>query len=451
MRVPPRPPPVQAAPSPAARHTLCGAAPACSGSVYMHKDRDGPLAAGPAWCAGGRCARGGCRPAGRPAALVACCARRAVVGHRHAALPLRAALGCLPAPRLRAGTTTRRTGCAAATQSRGGTSRARAGQVRRLWLVRMPACAACSPQLGEISGGMGGTAPKRLPRHATQAACRAAACPACAGQAGGSAISPEGWRFSICSDQERCKIDPTDGISRWYRWVCAAAGRPDGAGASCRQRAAAATLGVQPGRGDAPRRLPRLSPPCRRMWQDPRFSGGAAQRWAQLRAGPWSDATIARMFADTTAQVCAATGLSALLRRGAPRSMQHGLCSCATASIVRRSPLPACVPPQIKPAVMRNFEKYAAVLIKPWYSGAEQEWTSGAAAWAGGTRGCALAAGGLDQVQAGSAPAHLRCMSPLPCRGGQPAGLAGQAPGLARWRVCKAGHRLAAGGALAGA
>jgi len=38
-----------------------------------------------------------------------------------------------------------------------------------------------------------------------------------AGQAGGSAISPEGWRFLICADQERCKIDPTDGISRWYR------------------------------------------------------------------------------------------------------------------------------------------------------------------------------------------------------------------------------------------
>lgn len=34
---------------------------------------------------------------------------------------------------------------------------------------------------------------------------------------------------------------------------------------------------------------------------------------------------------------------------------------------------------QIKPAVLRNFDKYAAVLLKPWYSGAEQEWTTGAA------------------------------------------------------------------------
>ncbi|PRW56820.1 spore coat [Chlorella sorokiniana] len=106
------------------------------------------------------------------------------------------------------------------------------------------------------------------------------------GQAGGSAISPEGWRFLICADQERCQIDPTDGISRWYR----------------------------------------------RMWQDPRFSSGAAQRWAELRAGPWSDAQIDRMFTETTAQ--------------------------------------------IKPAVLRNFDKYSAVLLKPWYSSAEQEWTS---------------------------------------------------------------------------
>lgn len=38
-----------------------------------------------------------------------------------------------------------------------------------------------------------------------------------AGQSGGSAISPEGWRFNICADQERCVVDPSDGISRWYR------------------------------------------------------------------------------------------------------------------------------------------------------------------------------------------------------------------------------------------
>eukprot|EP01024_Parvocaulis_polyphysoides_P010918 TRINITY_DN13848_c0_g3_i2.p1 TRINITY_DN13848_c0_g3~~TRINITY_DN13848_c0_g3_i2.p1 ORF type:complete len:408 (-),score=67.69 TRINITY_DN13848_c0_g3_i2:268-1491(-) len=37
------------------------------------------------------------------------------------------------------------------------------------------------------------------------------------GISGGSAISVEGWRFNICEDQERCKVDPRDGISLWYR------------------------------------------------------------------------------------------------------------------------------------------------------------------------------------------------------------------------------------------
>ncbi|KAL4447270.1 hypothetical protein ABPG77_007303 [Micractinium sp. CCAP 211/92] len=106
------------------------------------------------------------------------------------------------------------------------------------------------------------------------------------GQSGGSAISPEGWRFMICADPERCQEDPTDGISRWYR----------------------------------------------RMWTDPRFSGAAATRWAQLRGGVWSDASVQKLIADTAAM--------------------------------------------IKPAVLRNFERYSAVLLKPWYSSAEQEWTT---------------------------------------------------------------------------
>lgn len=37
------------------------------------------------------------------------------------------------------------------------------------------------------------------------------------GISGGSAISSDGWRFNICSDPERCVVDPTDGISQWYR------------------------------------------------------------------------------------------------------------------------------------------------------------------------------------------------------------------------------------------
>ncbi|EFN58239.1 hypothetical protein CHLNCDRAFT_142143 [Chlorella variabilis] len=93
-----------------------------------------------------------------------------------------------------------------------------------------------------------------------------------------------GWRFMICADPERCRVNPTDGLSRW------------------------------------------------RMWQDPRFSFGARARWAALRSGPWSDAVITQMVAD----------VSALIR----------------------------------PAVLRNFDRYAAVLLKPWYSSAEQEWTT---------------------------------------------------------------------------
>ena len=37
------------------------------------------------------------------------------------------------------------------------------------------------------------------------------------GKAGGSAISPQGWLFNICDDQERCLNDPTFGLSIWFR------------------------------------------------------------------------------------------------------------------------------------------------------------------------------------------------------------------------------------------
>ena len=58
------------------------------------------------------------------------------------------------------------------------------------------------------------------------------------GSSGGSAISPEGWRFNICKSGRRCKEDPLDGISRWYL----------------------------------------------RLWDDPIFQRNLRNRWAELRA-----------------------------------------------------------------------------------------------------------------------------------------------------------------------
>jgi hypothetical protein len=37
------------------------------------------------------------------------------------------------------------------------------------------------------------------------------------GTSGGSAISAAGWRFNICQDPGRCKVEPADGVSQWYR------------------------------------------------------------------------------------------------------------------------------------------------------------------------------------------------------------------------------------------
>lgn len=106
------------------------------------------------------------------------------------------------------------------------------------------------------------------------------------GVSGGSAISPEGFRFNICEDRERCVVEPGDGVSRWFR----------------------------------------------RMWQDPRYRQAAATRWTELRAGPWSDPVIASLV-DTTAD-------------------------------------------EISEAALRNYAAFADVLEKPWYEGAEVQWTT---------------------------------------------------------------------------
>jgi hypothetical protein len=70
------------------------------------------------------------------------------------------------------------------------------------------------------------------------------------GIAGGTAISPEGFRFLICEDPERCLADPTDGISFWYR----------------------------------------------RMWNDPAYRNATSAAWSGLRDGPWSDDEIHKIF-----------------------------------------------------------------------------------------------------------------------------------------------------------
>eukprot|EP01025_Chloroclados_australasicus_P009537 TRINITY_DN1364_c0_g1_i2.p1 TRINITY_DN1364_c0_g1~~TRINITY_DN1364_c0_g1_i2.p1 ORF type:complete len:851 (-),score=112.54 TRINITY_DN1364_c0_g1_i2:1379-3931(-) len=73
------------------------------------------------------------------------------------------------------------------------------------------------------------------------------------GISGGSAISPEGFRFLICAEAHRCKIDPTDGVSQWYR----------------------------------------------RMWQDEQFRKDTNARWQELRADAISNQVVEQLFNET--------------------------------------------------------------------------------------------------------------------------------------------------------
>ncbi|GMH37756.1 hypothetical protein BSKO_05629 [Bryopsis sp. KO-2023] len=82
------------------------------------------------------------------------------------------------------------------------------------------------------------------------------------GVSGGSAISPEGWRFNICLDPERCQIDPIDGVSRWFRV----------------------------------------------LMRDPTFRSAVGSRWATLRSGPWSDAQIVAIIDRVIPQIQSAVG-----------------------------------------------------------------------------------------------------------------------------------------------
>ncbi|KAK9828932.1 hypothetical protein WJX72_002885 [[Myrmecia] bisecta] len=83
------------------------------------------------------------------------------------------------------------------------------------------------------------------------------------GQSGGSAISPQGWRFNICADQERCIVQPDDGTSQWYR----------------------------------------------RVWQDPAFPKATAARWTELREGPLADTFINSTITSVAAEILDAVAL----------------------------------------------------------------------------------------------------------------------------------------------
>lgn len=70
------------------------------------------------------------------------------------------------------------------------------------------------------------------------------------GISGGSAISVNGWRYNICLDRDRCVVDPTDGVSWWFRT----------------------------------------------LMRDARFRSKVQSRWEELRSGPWSTTTIQSYF-----------------------------------------------------------------------------------------------------------------------------------------------------------
>lgn len=82
------------------------------------------------------------------------------------------------------------------------------------------------------------------------------------GLSGGSAISPEGWRFNICIEPERCQVDPSDGVSRWFQALMA----------------------------------------------DKVFRRRVARRWAELRNGPWSDQAIDTLLFEARQRIENAVG-----------------------------------------------------------------------------------------------------------------------------------------------
>eukprot|EP00210_Caulerpa_lentillifera_P006036 g5768.t1 len=87
------------------------------------------------------------------------------------------------------------------------------------------------------------------------------------GRSGGSAISPNGWRYNICVDRGRCIVDPMDGVSWWFRTLL----------------------------------------------EDNTFRSKLRRRWQLLRRGPWSISTIQSYFSRIR------TAISEPVRRNANR------------------------------------------------------------------------------------------------------------------------------------
>ncbi|CAD7699441.1 unnamed protein product [Ostreobium quekettii] len=77
------------------------------------------------------------------------------------------------------------------------------------------------------------------------------------GISGGSAISPEGWRYNICIDRERCVVDPDDGTSQYFMM----------------------------------------------LMLDPEFQASVAGRWQELRAGPWSTGSMVGLVEGLKGQI----------------------------------------------------------------------------------------------------------------------------------------------------
>jgi len=98
------------------------------------------------------------------------------------------------------------------------------------------------------------------------------------GVSGGSAISPEGWRFNICEDPGRCLVEPADGTSQWFR----------------------------------------------RLWRDPAFRGAAAARWRELRGGALAEPAVAGAIAAAAGEIRAASSRNGLVWGDALRARFAG-------------------------------------------------------------------------------------------------------------------------------